>query len=162
MTVHKASLEIIQDFLAQKRIAMVGISRSPADFSVHVFKELCRRGYDMVPVNPQTKQLLRRKCYVCVQDIEPPVDAALLMTPPKTTEIAVRDCAEAGIHRVWMHRAGGTGAVSEEAVQFCQEHNIRVIPGECPLMFLPEGGSVHRFHGFLHKITGRYPKHAHA
>jgi hypothetical protein len=29
-------------------------------------------------------------------------------------------------------------------------------------MFLPESGAVHRFHGFLRKLTGRYPKHAHA
>jgi uncharacterized protein len=162
MPVQKASLETIQDFLAEKRNAMIGVSRSAADFSVSVFKELCQRGYDMVPVNPQTKELLGRKCYACVQDIEPAVDAALLMAAPKATEIAVRDCAEAGIHRVWMHRAGGAGAVSDEAVQFCQEHNIRVVSGECPLMFLPQGASVHGFHGFLRKITGRYPKHGRA
>jgi len=162
MPIQKPSLEIIEDFLAQKRIAMVGVSRSPADFSTSVFKELCKRGYDMVPVNPQAKELLGRKCFACVQDIEPPVDAALLMTPPKATKVAVRDCAEAGIRRVWMHRAGGAGAVSDEAVQFCQEHNIRVIPGECPLMFLPQGAPVHWLHGFFRKITGRYPKHLHA
>jgi len=162
MPVQKPSLEIIQDFLAQQRIAMVGVSRSPSDFSVSVFKELCRRGYDMVPVNPNAKEVLGRKCFVCVQDIEPPVDAALLMTPPQATEAAVRDCAEAGIRRVWMHRGGGAGAVSEKAVLFCKEHNIRVVPGECPLMFLPQSGSLHRLHGFLRKITGRYPKHAQA
>jgi predicted CoA-binding protein len=162
MPVQRPSLETIQDFLAQKRIAMIGLSRSPVDFSASVFKELCERGYDMVPVNPHAKELLGRKCFACVQDIEPPVDAALLMTPPQATEVAVRDCAEAGIRRVWMHRAGGAGAVSEKAVQFCQEHNIRVVPGECPLMFLPKAASVHRVHGFFRRITGRYPKHAHA
>ena len=162
MPVLKPSLETIQDFLAQKRIAMIGVSRSPSDFSVRVFRELCQRGYDMVPVNPQAKELLGRKCYACVQDIEPPVDAALLMTTPKTTELAVRDCAEAGIRRIWMHRAGGAGAVSDEAVQFCQQHDMRVIPGECPLMFLPQGALVHRLHGFFRKITGRHPKHMHA
>ena len=54
MTAQGGSLEIINDFLAQKRIAMVGISREPRNFSVSLFQELCRRGYDMVPVNPNT------------------------------------------------------------------------------------------------------------
>jgi uncharacterized protein len=162
MLVQKPSLETVEDFLAQKRIAMVGVSRSPADFSISLFQELSKRGYDMVPVNPNAKEVLRRKCFACVQDIEPPVDAALLMTSPVATEAVVRDCAEAGIRRVWMHRAGGDGAVSDQAVQFCQEHNIKVIPGECPLMFLPRSATVHRLHGFIRRITGRYPKHTRA
>jgi predicted CoA-binding protein len=158
----KSSLETIADFLAQKRIAMVGVSRAPASFSASVFKELCQRGYDMVPVNPNTQEILGRKCFARVQDINPPVDAALLMTSPEATEAVVSDCAEVGIRRVWMHRAGGAGAVSDKAVLFCQEHGISVVPGECPLMFLPRSGAVHRLHGFIRKITGRYPEHAHA
>jgi len=162
MPMQRPSIETIQDFLAQKRIAMIGISRSPASFSGSVFKELCSRGYDVVPVNPHTQEVLGYKCFARVQDINPPVTAALLMTSPEATDMVVRDCAAAGITRVWMHRAGGAGAVSEKAVQFCEQHNIRVVPGECPLMFLPQGSSVHHLHGFFRKITGRYPKHAHA
>lgn len=162
MPIQKPTLENIEDFLAQKRIALVGASRAPGSFSASVLQEFCQRGYDMVPVNPKNEELFGRKCFAHVQDIEPPVDAALLMTPPQVTEEVVRDCAEAGIRRVWMHRAGGAGAVSEKAVQFCQEHGIRVVAGECPLMFLSRSAAVHRIHGFLRKITGRYPRHAHA
>ena len=162
MAVQSLSLETIQDFLAQKRIAMVGISRGPASFSVKLFEELCRRGYDVVPVNPRAREISGRKCFARVQDIEPPVEAALLMTSPEVTDTVVNDCAEAGIHRVWMHRAGGKGAVSKKAVQFCRDRGIQVIPGECPLMFLPQSGTVHRLHGVIRKLTGRYPRRAHA
>lgn len=162
MAVQSLSLETIQDFLAQKRIAMVGISRGPASFSVKLFEELCRRGYDVVPVNPRAREISGRKCFARVQDIEPPVEAALLMTSPEVTDTVVNDCAEAGIHRVWMHRAGGKGAVSNKAVQYCRDRGIRVIPGECPLMFLPQSGTVHRLHGVIRKLTGRYPRRAHA
>ena len=162
MAVQSLSLETIQDFLAQKRIAMVGISRGPASFSVKLFEELCRRGYDVVPVNPRAREISGRKCFARVQDIEPPVEAALLMTSPEVTDTVVNDCAEAGIHRVWMHRAGGKGAVSIKAVQYCRDRGIRVIPGECPLMFLPQSGTVHRLHGVIRKLTGRYPRRAHA
>lgn len=155
-----ASLEIIEDFLAQKRIAIVGVSRDPANFSVKLFEELCRRGYDMVPVNPNTAEVQGRRCFARVQDIQPPVEAALLMTSPEATEAVVHDCAEARILRVWMYRAAGNGSVREKAVAFCREQGIRVVPGECPFMFLPDTAGFHRFHGFIRKITGRYPRRA--
>jgi predicted CoA-binding protein len=161
MPAQNLSLDSIEDFLAQKRIAMVGISREPGSFSVQLFKELSRRGYDVVPVNPQTPNIQGRRCFAHVQDIEPPVEAALLMTSPEGTDAVVNDCAEAGIRRIWMYRAAGRGAVSDQAVQFCREHGIRVVAGECPLMFLPRSGGIHRLHGFLRRITGRYPKHVH-
>jgi len=133
-----ASLQMIEDFLARKRIAVVGISRDRQDFSVKLAEELGRRGYDVVPVNATATEMLGQRCYARVQDIQPPVEAALLMTSPKATEVVVADCAEAGIGSIWMYRAVGNGAVSPKAVQFCREHGMKVIPGECPFMFLPD------------------------
>jgi predicted CoA-binding protein len=159
MATQKRSLETIEDFLAQKRIAMVGISRERRSFSVLLFEELCRRGYDVIPVNPSIPNVLGRRCYASLQDIQPPVEAALLMTSPTVTDTVVSDCAKAGIRRVWMYRAAGSGAVSPKAVAFCQDHEIKVVPGERPFMFLPAAGGIHRIHGFVRKITGRYPHH---
>jgi predicted CoA-binding protein len=152
------ALETIQHFLAQKRIAMVGISREPRSFSVTLFEELCRRGYDVIPVNPKTPNVLGKRCFGRLQDVEPAVDAALLMTSPEVTEVVVADCAESGVRLVWMYRATGKGAVSAKALAFCHEHGIEVVAGECPYMFLPAVGGVHRFHGFVRKITGRHPR----
>jgi len=162
MAAQRASLEVIEDFLDQKRIAMAGISRDPANFSVKLFEELCRRGYDVVPVNPNIAEVQGRRCFARVQDIQPPVESVLLMTSPEATEAVVNDCAKAGIRRVWMYRATGKGAVSAKAVAFCQKHGIQVVPGQCPFMFLPDAARFHRFHGFIRKITGRYPRRAHA
>jgi predicted CoA-binding protein len=158
MADQQVSLETISDFLAQKRIAMVGVSRKKTDFITGLFKELCKRGYDVVPVNPNATEVLGRRCFARVQDINPPVEAALLMTPAKLTDAVVKECAEAGINRVWMYRARGQGAVTPEAVAFCREHGISVVPGQCPFMFLPDTGAVHRFHGFIRRIAGSYPQ----
>ena len=157
-----SSLETIEDFLAQKRIAMVGISRNPKDFSAALFEEFRKQGYDMVPVNPNAREVLGQPCFARVQDIQPPVDAALLMTTAEITDKVVSDCAAAGVRRIWMYRAGGRGAVSEKAVAFCHEHGIQLVPGQCPFMFLPGAGGVHKFHGFVRRILGTYPKHQHA
>ena len=83
---------------------MVGLSRQLHDLSRTLFEELCRRGYGVVPVNPSAAEIQGGPCFAHVQDIQPPVDAALLITSPTATETVVRDCAEAGITRVWMYR----------------------------------------------------------
>jgi predicted CoA-binding protein len=154
----QTSLETIHGFLACKRIAMIGISREHRSFSVMLFQELSRCGYDVVPVNPHTPNVLGHPCFARVQDVHPPVEAALLMTSPQVTEAVVADCARARIRLVWMHRGVGTGAVSPRAITFCREQGIEVIAGQCPFMFLPSSTGVHRLHRFFHKITGRYPQ----
>jgi uncharacterized protein len=154
----RSSMDVIRDFLAQKRIAMIGVSRNENSFSAHLFKDLCRRGYDVVPVNPYATKIDGRGCFARVQDIQPPVEGALLMTSPETTEVVVRDCVTAGIQRVWMYRGTKQGAVSEAAITFCQERGMQIVPGECPWMFLPKGDKVHYLHGLVRKITLRYPR----
>ena len=150
--------ERIQDFLGQKRFAIVGVSRQPKDFSRAVLREFRERGYDAVPVNPEAREIEGQPCFARLQEVEPPVGGALFMTPPALTDKVVRDCAEAGIKRVWMYRATGRGAVSADAVKFCEANGISVIAGECPMMFLPGGSWFHRFHGLVKKITATYPR----
>ena len=152
-----SSMALVQDFLGQKRLAVVGVSRKPEDFSRKLFLELRDRGYDVVPVNPEAAEIDGQKCFAHLQDVQPPVDGALLMTSPSASETVVQECASAGIKRVWMYRAAGDGAVSPQAVRFCESHSISIIPGECPLMFLPHGAWFHRLHGVVRKITGKYP-----
>ena len=154
----QTSLEAIHEFLAQKRIAIIGVSREPRSFSVMLFQELCRCGYDVVPVNPHTPNVLGHPCFARVEDVTPPVKAALLITSPEVTETVVADCPRAGIRLVWMHRGVGAGAVSPRAIAFCRAYGIDIIAGQCPLMFLPTSGGIHRIHGFFRKITGRYPQ----
>ena len=137
---------------------MVGVSRNWKDFSRLLFREFKKRGYDMVPVHPEAAEIEDLKCFARPQEITPPVDGVLLLTKPKVTEAVVKDCAEAGIRRVWMHRGSGPGAVSQSAIDFCEEEGIEVIPGYCPFMFFDNTGFIHRVHGFLMKLTGGYPR----
>jgi len=152
-----SALEQIRNFLCHKRFAMVGVSQHPKDFSRVLFRELQSRGYDVVPVNPAAVEIDGQKCFANMMEVQPPVSAALLMTSPKVTERVVRECAEAHVGWVWMFRGGGAGAVSAEAVGFCESQGIAVIPGECPFMFLPDGGWIHGLHGWVKKIVGTYP-----
>lgn len=158
MTEEKASLETVQDFMAQKRIAMVGISRRKNDFSAVLFENFRQRGYDMVPVNPAIAEVAGLRCFARVQDIQPPVDAAIVMTSPGVSEQVVHDCVEAGIRRVWLYGTGGQAAVNPGAVALCRAKGIDLVPGECPLMFWKDSFVGHRLHGFVLKILGKYPR----
>jgi predicted CoA-binding protein len=150
-------IQLIREFLGLKRFAIAGLSHSPDHFSRTLWREFRARSYEVVPVNPSWAAIDGERCYARVQEVVPPVEGVLLMTPPAATGAVVRDCAEAGVKLVWMYRAGGIGAVSPEAVGFCSTHHITVIPGECPMMFLDGAGWVHQAHGWVRRITGRYP-----
>ena len=147
----------IDDFLGLKRVAVVGVSRNPKDFSRSLFRELRARGYDAVPVNPAVSEVDGVRCFARLGDVTPPAGGALLMTSPSVTEEVVRECAAAQVGMVWMYRAVGAGAVSASAVAYCREQGIRAIEGECLFMVLPNTGLPHRIHGFVRKLFGKYP-----
>lgn len=152
-----ASKQAIDSFLSCRRIAVLGVSRDPKDFSRSVFRAFVARGYDAVPVNPNGGEAEGRPVFRGLAEVTPPVEGALLLTPPSATAQAVRDCAEAGVRRVWLHRGGGVGAVSPEAVALCRERGIEVVDGECPFMFLTDPGFLHGVHRFFRRLGGRLP-----
>jgi predicted CoA-binding protein len=143
---------VIEELLRQKRIAVVGVSRDPRHFSSGLFRELRQRGYDAVPVNPNVREMDGLPCCARAQDITPPVEGAFLLAPPQVSEQVLRDCAEAGIRLVWMLRA------SPAALDFCRGQGIRAVAGYCPHMFLPGAAWFHRFHGWLLRVAGKYPR----
>jgi predicted CoA-binding protein len=140
----------IDDFLGVKRLAVVGVSRKPKDFTRSLFRELRLRGYDVVPVHPEASEMDGVPAVARVAEVSPPVEGALLLTSPAVTGQVVRECQEAGIRRIWMYRAVG--------VEFCETNGMSVVAGECPFMFLPGSGFPHNFHGFCKKMLGSYPK----
>jgi len=152
-----ASRRLIEDFLAEKRLAVIGVSRNPRHFSRRLFAELLRRGYDAVPVNPKAEQIEGLPCYPQVGQIQPPPAAALLMTPARASAQAVEECAQAGIRKVWLYRAVGRGAVSPAAAALCEARGMEAVVGLCPYMFLPGSSPVHRIHGWILKLGGSYP-----
>jgi uncharacterized protein len=151
----KATIDL---FLSGRRLAVVGVSRDGKDFSRAVLRAFLERGYDAVPVHPAGGEVEGRACARRVGDVRPPVEAALLLTPPAATDEVVKDCAEAGVKRVWMHRGAGRGAVSDTAVVFCRDHGMEVVEGACPFMFLPGTGFGHGLHRFALRLAGRLPR----
>ena len=154
----KTTRKQIDDFLALKRLAFIGISMNPKALSRTLWRELLDRRYEVLPVNPAVSELDGKPCYPRVQEIQPPVEGALLIGTPQATEQYVKDCAEAGIRNVWLYKGLGSKPVSKAAVAFCEANGINVVAGECPYMFLSGPQFIHQLHAVGKKITGGYPK----
>jgi predicted CoA-binding protein len=149
--------EAASEFLAFKRIAVTGVSRSAKDHGANtVFKRLRDRGYDVFAVNPKTDEVEGTHCYHDLKSIPGGVDAVVIATAPHRAEGTMRECDEIGIKHVWMHRGPGAGSVSGAATAFGREHGITVIDGGCPLMFEPTADFGHKVMRAIYR--GHVPK----
>ena len=146
-------------FLANKRIAVTGVSRTPANHGSNaVYRRLRERGYQVFAVNPHAEEVEGDRSYADLKSIPGGVDAVVIATRPELAEGAVRESVELGIKHVWMHRGPGAGSVSAAATDFGRQNGITVIDGGCPLMFGPTADFGHRVIRILY--AGSVPKEA--
>lgn len=150
----------VHDFLAQKRIAVAGVSRNKSHHPAGnlIYGRLKKTGHDVFAVNPNMHSFEGDRCYPDLRSIPGGVDGVVIITRPETTAQIVRECDAAGIRRVWMHHSPGQGtSVSPEAAEYCQEHGISVIAGACPMMFGPGVDFGHTCLRWALKLTGGIP-----
>jgi hypothetical protein len=131
--------------LANKRIAVTGVSRTPKNHGANtVFNRLRERGYEVFAVNPNADQVEGVHSYHDLKSIPGGVEAVVIATAPQNAEGTMRACDELGITQVWMHRSYGSGSVNDAATAYGREHGITVIDGGCPLMFDPTADFGHK------------------
>jgi hypothetical protein len=150
----------VDDFLAQKRIAVAGVSRDESHHPVGnlIYRRLKNTGHDVFPVNPHMQTYEGDRCYPDLQSIPGGVDGVVIVTRPDVTERIVQDCKDAGVGRVWMHQSVGKGSsVSAKAVEYCRQHDIRVIAGACPMIYGAGVDLGHRCMRVILKLTGGLP-----
>lgn len=152
---------LVQNFLAQKKIAVVGVSdkrETGCNLAYTKFKE---NGYQVFAVNPRISTFNGDTCYPDLKSLPEKPDAVFLLTNPKVTDQIIQQCVEIGVKHVWMHCMMGTKpglaasmtSVSQSAVEVCKANGIEVIPGSCPNQYLnPDGG--HKFMRGLWSLLG--------
>ena len=148
------------EFLTRKRVAVTGVSRTPQGHGSNVvYQRLRQRGYTVFAVNPQAGQVEGDTCYPDLASIPGGVDWVVIGTRPQTAEATIRECADLGITRVWMHRGPGAGSVSHSAAEYGRQRGITVIEGGCPCMFGPTADPGHKAMRFIYTLTGNVPRH---
>ena len=123
-----------------------------------MYQRLRQRGYQVFAINPNADTVEGDPCYHDLHSIPGGVDWVVIGTRPETAEATMRECADLGIQRVWMHRGPGAGSVSQAATEYGRQHGIKVIDGGCPCMFDPTADGGHKVMRFMFTLTGNVPK----
>ena len=148
-----------EDFLAHKRIAVTGVSRSPKDHGANfVYRRLRDRGYEVFAVNPNAAEVEGDKAYGNLTSIPGGVEAVVIGTSPEHADETMHECADLGIEQVWMHRSFGGGSVSDTATRYGREQGITVIDGGCPCMFGLTADTGHKVMKVFATLAGNVPK----
>ena len=150
----KTTKAAVEEFVSQPKLAVVGVSRDRQKFGNAAYRELKHKGYQVYPVNRNVETIEGDRCYAKLDVLPEKVDGVVIVVPPPETEQVVREVEAAGIKHVWMQQ----GSESEKAIQYCQEHGIREVHGECIMMFAPPVKSAHRWHRGAWKLFGKLPK----
>ena len=149
--------EAATGFLANKRIAVTGVSRTPKEHGSNtIYRRLRDRGYEVFPVNPNADEVEGAVSYHDLTTIPGGVDAVVIATAPEKAEGTMRECAELGINHVWLHHGPGASSVSATATDYGRKHGITVIDGGCPLMFAPTADFGHKIMRVV--LARRIPK----
>jgi len=122
--------ELIKEFMAQKRFAVVGATDNTKKYGHEIFKNLTKRGYEVYPVNPRLKELEGVKCYPGLADIPVKVDVVDFVVPPEVTEATLKECKRLGLERIWLQ----PGSESDAAISFCHENKLKVVHDTCVML----------------------------
>ncbi len=144
----------IDDFLRQKKLAFVGVSRSRGQFGNSAVRALRQAGHEVFPVHPELETIDGVRCVRRLFDLPCPVGGLVAMVAPERSEALVREAALARIPRIWFQQTSS----SDDALRACELHGIRAVHGECLLMFLPGTAFPHRVHRFINGVIGRLPQ----
>jgi uncharacterized protein len=150
--------EAVKDFLGQKRIAVVGVSRGGDLPANAIYKKLREQGYTVFAVNPNATTVEGDPSYPNLAAIPDGVDAVMAAATPAVTEQVMRDCAELGIKRVWIHQSLDGGSFSQAAFDYGQAQGLQIIPGACPMMYCEPVDFGHRCMRWFLGVTGKLPQ----
>jgi predicted CoA-binding protein len=122
--------ELIKEFMAKKRFAVVGATDNETKYGNRIFKNLTKRGYEVYPVNPNLKEIEGTKCYPTLTDIPVKVDVVDVVVPPKVTESILKDCKKLGLTNIWLQ----PGSESDTAIAFCKDNGFKVVYDTCVML----------------------------
>ena len=148
-----ASFQKIEQFIAQRHIAIAGISRNPRKFGNAIFKELKKQGYTLYPISQHLTEFEGENCYPDVASLPAEVSGIVIVTKPEQTEILLKQAQEKGISNIWLQQ----GSSNAKIIADVANTKNNVIAGQCILMFANPSHFMHHAHIFVNKLFRIYP-----
>lgn len=122
--------EEIKKFYNLKNIAVVGMSKNEEKPSHYVPKYLIQNGYNVIPVNPTTEEILERKSYKLVSEIKEDVDIVDVFRKSDDIIPIVDDLLKKkGIKLIWLQK----GIFNPRAEELAKKNGIDFVYNRCML-----------------------------
>jgi uncharacterized protein len=144
----------IQNFLALKTLALIGVSRDTKKFGNAIYKEFKTKNYTVFPIHSELKNIEGDICYPDLKSLPSQPEGLIVVTNKEKSLGIVKDAHASGIKNIWITQMSET----KDTIEYCEKNNINVIYKQCPLMFIEPVASFHKFHKFIKKIFGGLPK----
>ena len=119
----------IRNFLTLKKVAVIGMSRTESKAAHFVPKYLLENGFDIIPINPNSDEILTKKCYKEITEVEGNIDIVDIFRPSEDVLPFVRDAIKKNPKVIWLQE----GIHNEEAENLAREHGIDVVFNRCML-----------------------------
>ena len=125
------SADEIRSFLELKNIAVVGMSNTDGKAANYVPSYLIEQGYNVIPVNPNSPQVMGRKSFESASKVPEKIEILNIFRPSQDVPAVVKDALQKdGIKVVWMQE----GIYSEEAERMALEKGIQVVYNRCMMV----------------------------
>jgi predicted CoA-binding protein len=110
-----------------KTVAVVGASRDPGKPSGHIPYLLKHRGFRVIPVNPNTAEILGEPTYALLLDIAEPVDVVDVFRPAVEAPAIAEQAVAIGARALWLQ----LGIKSDEARSIAEAAGLDYVENLC-------------------------------
>jgi len=119
----------IREILSLNKVAVIGMSKNSSKAAHYVPKYLSDNGFNVIPVNPSSDEILGEKCYDSVLDIDEQVDIVDVFRPSDQVLPFVKDAIKKKPKVIWLQE----GIHNSEAEELAKSHGIKVVFNRCML-----------------------------
>lgn len=128
MVFSNPSREQLKELLEQSEtIAVVGLSDNRERVSYMVSEAMKKKGYRIIPVNPNATEILDETCYATLSDIPFPIDLVNVFRRSEYTPEVAEEAVKIGAKALWLQ----LGIYSEEAAAIAQAAGLTVVMDRC-------------------------------
>ena len=119
----------IKNFLTLKKVAVIGMSRTESKAAHFVPKYLSENGFDIIPINPNSNEILNKKCYKEITEVDGEIAIVDVFRPSEDVLPFVKEAIKKNPKVIWLQE----GIHNEEAENLAREHGIDVVFNRCML-----------------------------
>ncbi len=119
----------IRKIFSLKNVAVVGMSKNEGKAAHYVPKYLSQQGYNIMPINPTADQILERKSYHSIEEVDQPIDIVDVFRPSDQVLPVVQQAIKKKPKVIWLQE----GIHNAEAEELAQKAGIQVVFNRCML-----------------------------